>query len=79
MPAVVSREHREQAAAVRRLLAAHTRSEDLIRIGAYKTGADPELDRAMLALPVMRSFLEQSSEEKVSLGETVERLMAMVL
>ncbi|QHS51154.1 FliI/YscN family ATPase [Edaphobacter sp. 12200R-103] len=79
MPAVVSRDHREQAAVVRRLLAAHTRSEDLVRIGAYRSGADPELDRAMQAMPVMRSFLEQGSEEKVRLEDTVERLMTMVL
>jgi flagellum-specific ATP synthase len=79
MPAVVSREHREQAAVIRRLLAAHARSEDLVRIGAYKSGADPELDRAMLAMPVMRSFLEQGSEEKISLEDTVDRLMTMVL
>lgn len=79
MPAVVSREHREQAAAMRRLLAAHARSEDLVRIGAYKPGADPELDRAMLAMPAIRRFLEQGSEEKVSLEDTVEQLMTMVL
>jgi flagellum-specific ATP synthase len=79
MPAVVSRDHREQAAVVRRLLAAHARSEDLVRIGAYRSGADPELDRAMQAMPVMRSFLEQGSEEKVRLEDTVERLMTMVL
>ncbi len=38
MPAVTTPEHRTKAATVRRLLAAHARSEDLIRIGAYKTG-----------------------------------------
>ena len=56
MPAVVSEEHRRQAALMRRLLAAHARSEDLIRIGAYKQGADEELDRAMRAMPMMRGF-----------------------
>jgi flagellum-specific ATP synthase len=79
MPAVVSREHREQATVLRRLLAAHARSEDLVRIGAYKPGADPELDRAMQAMPAIRSFLEQTSDEKVRLEETLDDLMAMVL
>lgn len=79
MPAVVSREHRTQATLLRRLLAAHARSEDLIRIGAYKPGADGELDRAMQAMPAIRGFLEQSSVERVSLEDTVERLMTMVL
>jgi flagellum-specific ATP synthase len=79
MPAVVSREHRTQATLLRRLLAAHARSEDLIRIGAYKPGADGELDRAMQAMPAIRGFLEQDSLERVNLEDSVERLMTMVL
>jgi flagellum-specific ATP synthase len=79
MPAVVSREHRTQATLLRRLLAAHARSEDLIRIGAYKPGADGELDRAMQAMPAIQGFLEQDSLERVNLEDSVERLMTMVL
>jgi flagellum-specific ATP synthase len=79
MPAVASREHRAQATLMRRLLAAHARSEDLVRIGAYKPGADAELDQAMQAMPTMRRFLEQDSLERMSLEETVEQLMAMAL
>jgi flagellum-specific ATP synthase len=79
MPAVVSHEHRKQATLLRRLLAEHARSEDLIRIGAYKPGADGELDRAMKAMPAIRGFLEQGSLERVNLEDTVERLMSMVL
>lgn len=79
MPAVVSDEHKRQAALMRRLLAAHARSEDLIRIGAYKQGADEELDRAMRAMPMMRGFLEQQIQERIVFEETVERLTAMVL
>jgi flagellum-specific ATP synthase len=79
MPAVTTREHRAQAATVRRLLAAHARSEDLIRIGAYKAGADEELDRAVRAMPLLRDFLEQGSKERVSMEETVARLNEMDL
>jgi flagellum-specific ATP synthase len=79
MPAVVSREHRTQATLLRRLLAAHARSEDLIRIGAYKPGADGELDRAMQAMPAIRGFLEQDSLERVNLEDSLGRLMTMVL
>ena len=44
MPAVTQPEHRAQAMTARRLLAAHARSEDLIRIGAYKAGTDEDVD-----------------------------------
>jgi flagellum-specific ATP synthase len=79
MPAVTTSEHRAQASMARRLLAAHARSEDLVRIGAYKPGTDDELDRAMRAMPVLREFLEQQSAERVSMEDTVARMSAMEL
>ncbi len=77
MPAVTTPEHREQAAIARRLLAAHARSEDLVRIGAYKAGTDEELDRAMRAMPLLREFLEQGSMERVTMEDTIARLAGM--
>jgi flagellum-specific ATP synthase len=79
MPAVTTPEHRAQASTARRLLAAHARSEDLVRIGAYKAGTDDDLDRAMRAMPMLREFLEQGSRERVSMEDTVARLSAMEL
>jgi flagellum-specific ATP synthase len=77
MPAVTSREHRRKAGLVRRLLAAYARSEDLVRIGAYKAGADAELDQALAARPVLRKFLAQESDERISLTECVAGLQAL--
>jgi len=79
MPAVTTPEHRAKAAMARRLLAAHARSEDLVRIGAYKEGTDEELDRAMRAMPGLRAFLEQGSEERATMEQSVSRLKAMEL
>ena len=79
MPAVTMPEHRAQATTVRRLLAAYARSEDLIRIGAYKAGTDEDLDRAMRAMPLVREFLEQRSDERVTMQESIARLKAMEL
>jgi flagellum-specific ATP synthase len=79
MPAVTTPEHRRQAATVRRLLAAHARSEDLIRIGAYKAGTDEDLDRAIRAMPLLREFLEQRSDERVTMHDAVRHLNAMEL
>jgi flagellum-specific ATP synthase len=79
MPAVTTAKHRAQASMARRLLAAHARSEDLIRIGAYKAGTDDDLDRAMRAMPMLREFLEQGSKERVSMEDTITRLDAMEL
>jgi flagellum-specific ATP synthase len=74
MPAVTAPTHREAAALIRKLLAIYARSEDLVRIGAYKPGADPELDRALESRPKIREFLTQSAEQRMSLPEAVTQL-----
>ena len=79
MPAVTSAEHREQVTVVRRLMAAHARSEDLIRIGAYKAGMDLELDRAIAALPALREFLQQGIGERTGFEESIQRLTGMAI
>jgi flagellum-specific ATP synthase len=74
MPAVTAPEHREQAALLRRLMAVYARSEDLVRIGAYKPGADSDLDRALHARDAMRAFLTQDAHEPVRLADCLRGL-----
>jgi flagellum-specific ATP synthase len=74
MPAVARANHREQANLFRRLLATYARSEDLVRIGAYKPGADPDLDRALQSRNAMRDFMMQTSEERVGYADCLRRL-----
>jgi flagellum-specific ATP synthase len=77
MPSVASPPHREKAGALRTLLAAYARAEDLIRIGAYQQGSDPVLDKAISALPEINRFLKQTPEERSTLDETLKRLMTL--
>jgi flagellum-specific ATP synthase len=77
MPMVCSAPHLEKAQALRRLLAAYSASEDLIRIGAYQKGSDPVLDSALATLPELNRFLEQGPNEAVTLEDTVNRLLAI--
>jgi flagellum-specific ATP synthase len=77
MPAVAGAEHREQAALLRKLMAVYARSEDLVRIGAYKPGADPDLDRALQARSAMRAFMTQDAHEHVEFGDCLSRLSAL--
>ena len=79
MPVVTSRPHLERARLVRRLMAAHARSEDLVRMGAYAPGSDAELDRAMAAMPAIRRYLEQESDESVTMEQSIESLRALTL
>jgi flagellum-specific ATP synthase len=77
MTAVADSTQLKSAADLRRQLAVFARSEDLIRIGAYKPGMDAELDRAIALRPQVRAFLEQSSHEVCS--ETEIRMAAQKL
>lgn len=77
MPAIVSSAHLDKSRIIRSLVAKHEQSEDLMRIGAYKTGSDPDLDRAIRAMPRIREFVEQKSSEFLPLDKTVERLHEM--
>jgi flagellum-specific ATP synthase len=74
MPVVTQHAHREQAALLRKLMAVYARSEDLVRIGAYKPGADTELDRALNARDAIRLFLTQEAHERVHFADSVRRL-----
>jgi flagellum-specific ATP synthase len=77
MPMVCSAQHMEKAQALRRLLAAYTASEDLIRVGAYQKGSDPMLDRALVILPELNRFLQQGANEQTSLEDNINRLLAL--
>lgn len=74
MPAVSTTEHREQAMILRRLMAAYARSEDLVRIGAYKPGSDPDLDRALHARERIRAYLTQDAHERIEFKASLEQL-----
>ncbi len=75
MSSIASPDHMAKARALRLLLASYSRSEDLIRIGAYQKGSDPLLDKAVECLPAVQDFLQQGPEEIGAFGATVRRLL----
>jgi len=77
MPAVSSATHLQKAQTLRRLLAAYSASEDLVRIGAYQKGSDSTLDKALTLVPELDQFLMQKPGEAAPLPETVTKLLAL--
>ena len=74
MSSVASPEHMSKAKALRLLMAAYARSEDLIRIGAYQKGFDAVLDKAVEVLPDVNAFLQQDAGEAPNFAAAVQRL-----
>ncbi len=56
------------------LLATYRKAEDLINIGAYVKGLNPEIDQALELVPKIKAFLKQEIEESCSLEEGVNQL-----
>jgi flagellum-specific ATP synthase len=77
MPVVAGQSHREQASLLRKLLSVYARSEDLVRIGAYKAGSDPDLDRALSARGLIREFMTQDAREHIRFADCLRRLESL--
>jgi flagellum-specific ATP synthase len=77
MPQVSSKEHRSAVGDLRRLMSTYRSAEDLINIGAYTDGSNPEIDRAKAVIGDIRSYLIQNSDENAAWKDTVPRLLAL--
>ena len=74
MPAVVESKQLQQAQKFKQLLAKYHQSKDLISIGAYNQGADPQTDQAIALQSPMREFLCQAMHEPAQYGACVDAL-----
>jgi flagellum-specific ATP synthase len=78
MGAVAPREQIDVARRARQLLAKHNKARDLIQLGAYAEGRDPELDAAVrLHLP-LATLLQQDMHERATLTESWADLRALL-
>ncbi len=58
-------------------LATYQRNEDMINLGAYQKGANPEIDRAIQLNPLFTEFLKQPFDQPVSLADSRELLIRL--
>ncbi|MDA3849880.1 MAG: FliI/YscN family ATPase [Spirochaetaceae bacterium] len=59
---------------IRRLLAVYRDKEDLISIGAYAKGSQPDVDEAIEKMPKINAFLQQGIEESSNIKEILTTL-----
>jgi flagellum-specific ATP synthase len=70
--------HRSAAELVKDLLATYNDNEDLISIGAYKRGSSRKIDKAIEMNPEIIQFLKQSTEEFISMEDSIQTLINMI-
>lgn len=75
---VIDKDHLVSARQATGLLAAYQSAEDLIRIGAYQTGSDPEVDRARKFLPRFEGFIQQELETASAFEASRAQLIELI-
>ena len=74
-PSITTEAHRQAAERVREWMARYSEIEDLLRIGAYRQGADPLTDEAIERMPEILAFLRQKKGETMALEDAVNQLL----
>ncbi|MBF0678853.1 MAG: flagellar protein export ATPase FliI [Devosia sp.] len=78
MPGCVPADFRPVLARARELMSIYSDMEELIRLGAYRKGSDPKVDRAIAINPTLEAFLSQQREETTTIAEGYERLRQII-
>lgn len=77
MSMVASPEHKSAAGKLKNVLATYQEAEDLINIGAYKKGSNPNIDFAVSKITAVNDFLMQDVNSKFSFEETQELMQGL--
>ena len=77
MSAIATKEHKEAAGKLKNVMATYNEAEDLINIGAYKSGSNKEIDYAIRKINAVNAFLCQQTDEKFLFDEEIEMLQQL--
>jgi flagellum-specific ATP synthase len=78
MPQIVDQTHLQFALQLKRSWARYRQNEDLIAVGAYARGSDPETDRSIDLMPALRAYLQQGMNEPMPMKRSIQEL-AMIM
>jgi flagellum-specific ATP synthase len=72
---IVPPDHFQSARRVMELVSVYRDAEDLINIGAYQKGSNPEIDLAIQMTPTINAFLKQRIQEAFPYQESLDQMM----
>ncbi|WP_191600701.1 flagellar protein export ATPase FliI [Marinomonas algicola] len=75
MPHIVTDAHMSGAMRVKQLYSKYQQNQDLIAIGAYVKGSDPDTDQAIKLMPNIKGFLQQGLKESFTIDQSLEALV----
>ncbi|MEC9282151.1 MAG: FliI/YscN family ATPase [Bdellovibrionota bacterium] len=75
---IVDAQHMKNAMRLKEMLATYREAEDLINIGAYQQGTNPQIDQAINLYPSIIQFLKQGMGESTDFEHSVQILDSIV-
>jgi len=75
MSSIVTSDHKAASGKLKNVLATYQDAEDLINIGAYKSGANADIDYAISKIKAVNKFLQQEVDDKLDFDEEIKMLM----
>ena len=78
MSSVASSEQKMLAGKIRNIMSVYEANKDLVAIGAYKSGTNPELDNAIRKIGKINDFLKQQVDVKFTAEETLALMREVV-
>ncbi len=78
MPLLSEKENQQLALNFRRMWSIYEENKDLIRVGAYQPGSDPELDQAISKKDQVMEFLRQDMNESAKIDQSVFDLRKLI-
>lgn len=77
MPQVVSQEHESHARRIKNVYSSYQQNKELINIGAYVKGSDPQIDLSIAAAPAINAFLQQGTKQIIDMQQTLETVSTL--
>ena len=74
MSSIAGKEHKEAAGKLKNVMATYQEAEDLINIGAYKSGSNKNIDYAIEKIDAVNDFLLQETHDKFTFEEIMEMM-----
>jgi flagellum-specific ATP synthase len=78
MPDIINENHLRKIMVFNEILATYKEAEELINIGAYVRGSNPQIDHAISKIGEMRQYLKQNMAEAALYKESLSRLNAII-
>ena len=74
---IAQKDHKQAAGRIRQMMSVYQDNKDLLSIGAYKSGSNPELDDAIRHIDAINGLLQQEVGNKVTFDDTIRQMIEL--